>query len=160
MKIMVKGFAVAAAMMLATSAVADSYLYWMSNGTDKFGNDWSYAKVKYDSGSGTGYLAAGTDATTFAKSLQYANEFYSMQVAIGSLTLGSSYTFALELFNGSGDSIALSEWVAYNSSFVGNKSFAASEATFNFWQVPEPTSGLLTMLGFGLLALRRKQEKA
>ena len=163
MKNIIKSFAVAVAMLLSTSVLAadTSYLYWMTENLGSFGGEnWTYAQVKYDSGSGTGYLAYGDTATQFNKGLTLAGDFYAMQVAIGSLTLGDSYKFALELFNSSGDVVGSSAWLAYNADYIGNKSMSAKEAVFNGFQIPEPTSGLLMMMGFGLLALRRKQKKA
>ena len=164
MKNIIKSFAVAVAMLLSTSVLAEgdaSYLYWMTENLGSFGGAaWTYAQVKYDSGSGTGYLAYGGTATQFDKVLTLAGDFYAMQVAIGSLTLGDSYKFALELFNSSGDVVGSSAWLAYDAGFIGGKSMSAKEAVFSGFQIPEPTSGLLMMMGFGVLALRRKQKKA
>lgn len=163
MKNIIKSFAVAAAMLLSTSVLAadTSYLYWMTENLGSFdGAAWTYAQVKYDSGSGTGYLAYGSDATKFQKSGSLIDgDFFAMQVAIGSLTLGNSYKFALELFNGDNKVVGSSAWLAYDAGFVGGKSMSAKEAVFTGFQIPEPTSGLLMLLGFGALALRRKQKK-
>ena len=161
MKNIIKSFAVAAAMLLSTSVLAadTSYLYWMTENLGSFGGEnWTYAQVKYDSGSGTGYLAYG-DTAKFNKELTLADDFFAMQVAIGSLTLGNSYKFALELFNGDNKVVGSSAWLAYDAGFVGGKSMSAKEAVFTGFQIPEPTSGLLMLLGFGALALRRKQKK-
>ena len=162
MKNIIKSLAVAAAMLLSASVLAadTSYLYWMTENLSGFGGEaWSYAQVKYESGSETGYLAYGT-ATQFNKELTLAGDFYAMQVAIGSITLGESYKFALELFNSENEVVGSSAWLAYNADYIGDKSMAASRAVFGGFQIPEPTSGLLMMMGFGLLALRRKQKKA
>lgn len=163
MKNIIKSFAVAVAMLLSTSVLAEggaSYLYWMTENLGSFGGAaWTYAQVKYDSGSGTGYLAYG-DTATFNKGLTLGGDFYAMQVAIGSLTLGDSYKFALELFNGDNKVVGSSAWLAYDAGFIGGKSMSAKEAVFSGFQIPEPTSGLLMMMGFGVLALRRKQKMA
>lgn len=160
MKNIIKSFAVAAAMLLSTSVLAAdaSYLYWMTQDLAGFGNDnWSYAMVKYTNtlGSESGYFA-----TQFGSDYTVANDFYAMQVAIGSVTLADSYKFALELFNGDDKVVGSSAWLAYDAGFIGGKSMSAKTAKFSGFQIPEPTSGLLMMMGFGLLALRRKQKKA
>jgi len=168
MKIKIKGLAVAAAMLLSATAMADSsYLYWMSSGTSLYGDSWSYAKVAYttDDGATVNYLGAATGGDQFAEDLRFGNDFYSMQVSIGSLTLGNSYKFALELYDSGNNLVSSSAlfgdgWKAYDAGYIGGGSFSAKEAAFAFYQVPEPTSGLLATLGFGLLALRRKQKKA
>ena len=159
MKSIIKTFAVAVAMLLSTSVLADtpSYLYWMTENLGNFGGEtWTYAKVKYDSGSETGYLAYGQTASQFNQSSTIAGDFYAMQVAIGSLTLGDSYKFALELCNSSGV-VGISSWLAYDAGFIGGKSMSAKEAVFTGFHVPEPTSGLLMLLGMAGLALRRRR---
>lgn len=160
MKNIIKSFAVAVAMLLSASVLAadTSYLYWMTQDLGSFsGENWTYAKVKYTDtlGSGSGYFD-----TQFSSGLTIVDDFFAMQVAIGSLTLGNSYKFALELFNGDNKVVGSSAWLAYDAGFVGGKSMSAKEAVFTGFQIPEPTSGLLMMMGFGLLALRRKQKKA
>ena len=163
MKNIIKSFAVAVAMLLSTSVLAadTSYLYWMTENLGGFGGAaWTYAQVKYDSGSDTGYLEAGGTAAQFGIGSTIAGDFYAMQVAIGSLALGDSYKFALELFSSGGKVVGSSAWLDYDAGFIGGKSMSAKEAVFGGFQIPEPTSGLLMMMGFGLLALRRKQKKA
>ena len=163
MKKMIKSFAIAAAMLLTTSVIAEdtsSYLYWMSDGLNGFNGAWSYAKVAYN-GADTGYLGVSTGGDQFEKSqLFVGGNFRSMQVLIGSTVLSDSYKFALELFDNSDQSVGISQWLAYSPDFIGDQSMTSSSyAQFGF-QIPEPTSGLLMMMGFGLLALRRKQKKA
>lgn len=167
MKKIIKSFAVAVAMVLSASVLAEdaaptSYMYWMTEYlyTPVAGQAWEYAKVKYSGGSDSGFLGVADGGDTFGKNLLIGQDFYAMQVAIGSVTLGESYKFALELFNSNGDAIGISQWIDYDPGYIGSKSMSAKEAKFSGFQVPEPTSGLLAMLGFGLLALRRKQKKA
>ena len=166
MKNIIKSLAVAAVISLSASVLADSsYLYWMTENLSDFGSGWNYAKVAYNDGNGgTGYLGLGTidDPSEFGNNLlNPLDEFTMMRVAIGSVELANSYTFALELFNDD-KSVGISQWLAYDTGFIGGGSFDPSktEATFGGFHIPEPTSGLLMMMGFGLLALRRKQKKA
>ena len=157
MKNVMKSLAVAAAMMLSATAMADSYLYWMTSGASY--SSWSTAKVVYDDGTSTGYLAPGVDGgTVFTTAQTINNEFYFMQVSIGSLVLSDSYKFALELYDGTSTCTLISNWVDYDAKYIGDASMSQKEALFTGFHIPEPTSGMLAMLGFGLLALRRKQK--
>ena len=166
MKKIIKSFAVAATMLLSASVLAEdptpSYMYWMTEYlyTPVAGQAWEYAKVKYSGDSDSGFLGAAEGGDKFGRNLLIGQDFYAMQVAIGSVTLGESYKFALELFNSNGDAIGISQWIDYDPGYIGSKSMSAKEAKFSGFLIPEPTSGLLAMLGFGLLALRRKQKKA
>ena len=80
----------------------------------------------------------------------------------------SALSFYVELYNSSGDWLGRTTDVAYadlgnavssgfNPSFSGvNSALGHSGASFTN-EVPEPTSGLLMLVGLGALALRRKR---
>lgn len=163
MKTLIKSFAVAAAMLLSASVVAadTSYLYWMTDNLSGFkGEDWSYAKVAYDNGTGTDAYIYLNNGEQFLTTDTLGGEFMMMQVALGSVVLADSYKFALELFNSSDEAVGISSWITPDASAFGDEIMAPGQATFTGFQIPEPTSGLLMMMGLGLLALRRKQKKA
>lgn len=164
MKTLIKSFAVAAAMLLSASVVAAdaSYLYWMTDNLSGFQGreDWSFAKVAYGDGTGIDEYAYLNGGETFSKADTLGGEFMMMQVALGSVTLAENYKFAIELFNAGGDAVGISRWITPDASAIGDNLFAQSEARFGGFHVPEPTSGLLMLLGFGALALRRKQKMA
>lgn len=162
MKTLIKSFAVAAAMLLSASVVAAdaSYLYWMTDNLSGFQGreDWSFAKVAYGDGTDVvGYLGNNEQ---FTATDMLGGEFMMMRVALGSVTLADSYKFAIELFNSDDKVVGISSWITPGASAFGDEIMAPGQASFGGFHVPEPTSGLLMLLGFGALALRRKQKKA
>ena len=74
----------------------------------------------------------------------------------------SAYKFIVEVFTDGGALIGRSDMVDYNtlSGYVKPVNPQAGDVAFSAWNiqtVPEPTSGLLTLLGFAALALRRRK---
>lgn len=75
--------------------------------------------------------------------------------------------FFVELFNESGSFMAQSEGISYSTLLMNNIDMnvpgsgipyvASGPAVFGSYAIPEPTSGLLMLLGFAGLALRRKR---
>lgn len=160
----IKSFIAAAAVAIATFAMAGeaSYLYWMADTTGLSGV--SYAKVHaYDGSTDAGYLTvAQTDGTGVGEAFNPTfNALYLEKVAvIGSTMLGNSYSFQLELY-GTDDKVRwLSAVVAKSDATIGStwQALGVRPTVFTGFQIPEPTGGLLMMLGLGMLALRRKQK--
>ena len=164
----------AAGLILCAGAVrADYWLNWRVDNSSP--TAFEYAKVAVDQGSGyTTYLmgrdfpydefpadsspALGTSAGSDA--LLAANGI----TVVGTGIPEDSYQFRVELFKGD-DLLAYSDSASW--SFLTAASFAGTDITQGvgqevwaptvFHAVPEPTSGMLFLLGLASLALRRKR---
>lgn len=153
---------VAVGMMSAACAdpTMDSYLYWMLDDTSVV-EGTTYAKIKWlDNESGDGYLVNANYGAKAGEENFYPDFTLGQYAQIGSTMLNDNYRFIVELYNDDGKlsslNAVLGSWIKGSTgsdvlSITGN---AANMA------VPEPTSGMLALLGFGLMALRRKQKKA
>ena len=80
---------------------------------------------------------------------------------IDTTTYGSTTGFYIELFNAGGTSVALSEVISKSalSSFVTQGASLAEvpKGAYGFSAAPEPTSGLMMLLGMAMLGLRRRK---
>jgi len=148
--------------VLATIAVQADYLYWMvdtpQSGTDISGNptefNWATAKLYADS------ELIGTltkDDASFYKTI----DSYAIS---GDVVNYASKTFFIELFN-SNDS-----WMAQSSKVSGSSLAQYMTASMSMnppsgpwtggtYSVPEPTSGLLFLVGGMLLGLKRRRQQ-
>ena len=180
-----KFLAVSAAAFIGVTASAD-VLYWQVNNEDDVVKDSGYTTAYLMASNGDAkspyYVSSNLDAggsdlgeavgrATFnddgyvagvidvAKILSWSDG----TTAVGSL---SGLSFYIELFNAAGKSVAKSDAVAYsaladvissgfNADFTGiNGGAFGGSASYS---VPEPTSGLLMLIGMGALALRRRK---
>lgn len=155
------------------AADTDMYLYWMIGDPVTFkdadGNDKTDTLANYSArlSNGDGYLqiyetigGQGVDSYANATDVQGWD-------MIANVTGMEGKSFFIELFNADGtaytsDPIGYGDLGAYISSMKGMARPADTYSGFTtFTQaVPEPTSGLLLLLGVAGLALRRKNKKA
>ena len=150
----------------------DMYLYWMidSGATleDRSGQVDSFknygARIAYSDSNGSGYLNLyeydGATGVEFFNDATYVKGWDTL-AGVGDLS-NPATSFLVELFNSEGlayksDSVTYDALSAYISSMKGQATPAKTYAFTNFMAVPEPTSGLLLLLGIAGLALKRKR---
>ena len=153
-------FAVAAAVMLFASAASAGTLYWQVDDNSGVGAElWAVdtTKSEGDEGYKTSFTDGLIDAPTGI-----------MQADITNYT-DDKYLFFVELYNyandtstegykwGYGDLVS-SGYVAFGATDFPTVS-ANAAAHSNFANVPEPSSGLLLLVGGAMLALRRRRQK-
>ena len=157
--IMTKAIAAMALAFAANVALADadSYLYWML-GDDIKNNlggdtvDYSYAKVKY----GDTYLNLYDGAT--AEGTEISSAVADTAYYWGKISSTDS-TFLFELYNDSDEKVGWLER-SYASMLPYISDGTSTYSAFSLASagvVPEPTSGLLSLFGIALLALRRRK---
>ena len=166
-----------AAFLVAIVAHAEYYLYWEYN-PSKSGDasvEFSYAKIQVSGGDivEPQYLTLDTygDVTfddispSDGKAPDYNGTMISPTYVDITEYANSAYSFALELYSvGNPDQmIRLSDYVSFtqlkNFGNVYENMATTGHLAYNFRvrPTPEPTSGLLVLLGIGALALRRKR---
>ena len=159
--------------VVSVLAHADA-MYWQissmdgqTSGFDVDSDSWSYAQIEVLNldgskvGDGTYLKIAGTDTDLLAKNAGGA--WFDFGAYSGT---SPEYAFMLELVDESYDVMAASTKMSYSdiaSQGVIVPAFdAVSPLSYVSWnagtvELPEPTSGLLMLLGASLLALRRRQ---
>ena len=163
---MKKALCLVALLGAMVASADDSYLYWMV-GSDA-GNDYSYARIKDDSGNYLSIYDSGFDseyADNGDKSISKENindlRSYNegLYAALGSGSTASS--FIVELYNDN-DKFVSQSVIPYSPGSIwsgGIGAPAATLATFQSFAVPEPNSALLMLVGCAMLGLRRRKQK-
>lgn len=162
-----KNMVLAAIAFSASLAFADisNYFYW---GIDASMPDFDYAVLTWTLENGTsGYAsdAAGDSGDIYFGMEKGAEGGMLAQIGSGNLA-GSSYS--VELFDANDNSIYQSEAFAY-AAIAGSGNFFYTDMDpnligttpylFSTGAVPEPTSGLLMLVGLGAMALKRRRAK-
>lgn len=156
-------------LVFATALVANAdVLYWMVSdanaaGTDDSSGYYAYLKASTSSDGSNAVTLDSRTAAAVADAAEYTDQF---QYTVVSPYGGTSpeYYFFVELANGKRtDPTAYSNLSQYI--YSGGLSVPSSLATGGFGQagnptysVPEPTSGLLFVIGGMLLGLKRKRQ--
>ncbi len=171
------------AALIAGAADTDSYLYWMVN-VNEAGYDYPYsATVKYDPGTEGGsssylnlywvddgskintgtYVPSGADSSVGRDDLQaFRDSGWGFYAGLASNPNYGSYI--IELWGDSGnrignwtiDAAEAMAYIAQNGIGVPATAAWAVAATL---PIPEPTSGMLLLLGVAGLALRRRKMR-
>ena len=151
----------------AIAANAD-YLYWMVDpgvaGTDISGGDktfdWTTAVLKYETDNEVMTLSKD-DATLY-------NALNTYAIAdIGNVNDYSSRSYFIELYNGDQwlaasehkSASMLADYIFGNNSMSPVAAAAFGKGPTGTYSVPEPTSGLLFLVGGMLLGLKRRRQK-
>ena len=163
------------ALVLAAASASADLLYWQVGGAvgnalsgDKYNHpiDFAYATVKADGSLLYNYTSEGATAYWKLYATDYkltgAKNTTGEPAYFGSFNSDSVSSFLVELWDGSDNRVG---WQSYSASAVANSIWksdtpAASGGTplTVTGVVPEPTSGLLLLLGMAGLALRRKRR--
>ncbi|MBQ3806709.1 MAG: PEP-CTERM sorting domain-containing protein [Kiritimatiellae bacterium] len=143
-------------------ALHADYLYWMVNTADATDGGFNtYTSVRLNDGNTTidRYdFGAVSDLTTY----QEGGGYFTYAIT-GSYT--DSTSFFVELYNGEkwvaeSAKLTYAELVSRGSIFKGGLQPAnITPANFGSYAVPEPTSGLLFLVGGMLLGLKRRRQK-
>lgn len=159
---MIKFLFLAATTVCIGSANADSYLYWLVGDAGPYAGA-DYAKIAFttDDGATATYLVNGNPGAAVGQENFY-NFMVEQYALIGSTELGSSYKFFVELYSDTDGKLGVTQMLAYDAikNAIGPDFLSITDQAKFSAAIPEPTSGMLALLGFGLLALRRKQKKA
>ena len=155
------------------ASAADQYLYWMIDdaaklGTETLSGEGYSAKVGYTDTDGNKYFqlyTTGGSMTPLGEEFDIPDIKDNIPTFANIGTLGEGTSFFIELLNG-GEVVGSSTFTysaiqSYLSPTGGMATPASGAYTVSsFTAVPEPTSGLLLLLGVAGLALRRKNKKA
>lgn len=154
---------------LGLSAQADYMLWCVDETPSDAAVSFAYARVVVQGEGvteGTYLTVAGTDGLTEVVASSFPENGYSTEQVYSNLGDYNSagYSFAVELYGLEDEMVGKSAYVSYAdmlSNFAVYSNMSQTGVTpyvyGAFTATPEPTSGLLMLLGLGMLALRRKR---
>lgn len=162
MKKLILGIAMVVAGMQLSALADGEILYWQINNSQADSAGYSYAQLYYSVDGEISGTTLDADGWTYVKSENAGSE---IGAALLSGMTGSSASFFVEYFNDANEKIGYSDAVLFstlaNSGYVGNLQSQPIVPHAGAWTpsfaVPEPTSGLLMLIGLAGLALRRKR---
>jgi len=161
------------AVLACAGSVSASTLFWQVDTADAGQNGYAGS---------TGTDAGAKYAILYATdNLNYSTQGADTKYAVAAYQLGeskstyvtdlgaygtSAYSFFVELVNNSGDTIYTQYTSSYDtlvsSGYVSSSALSvptgAGSGGYNGASVPEPTSGMLLLMGASLLALRRRRQ--
>lgn len=170
-----------------TSIAANaSYLLWQVTSSEFTEEPWDTAKIFITEGNSysdsaaaklnVGYVNNDT-YTAFSPSVEAVGKSGSFKYVADIGTLGDSttYSYYVELYNSAGSKVARSSITTASGSDINSQSYVyadtasititlANLASVAPWHaggykaVPEPTSGLMLLLGAAMLGLKRKNR--
>ncbi len=158
---------VAGVLLLAGASASAGTLYWQVSNDTAFEEAWLVAEAKEG---GTKYYLEGVDseapdytstALTQTDLAGYESDAYLFYVEMSNYnSANNTYdTVATGYKYGYGDLVS-SGYVAANPLEVTSAQAAASQVNLGSASpVPEPSSGLLLLIGGAMLALRRRRQK-
>ena len=175
MKKLLMAMALAGAAMVASAE--DNFLYWMVDVSDSTDYAFNYATIKAKDASGNEsdylWLYGQDNAEKIGQRLYASNAAGTTTgggafAGLGNYGVNSKFLFELWTDGATADSpnrVGWTGWIDYAT--IANNIFSAGDMSGSSpfkvgstMLVPEPTGGLLTLLGLAVLALRRKQKVA
>ena len=156
---------VTGALFLAVSSASAGTLYWQvtSDAGQNFDEAWlvvenkSNGNLTYLEGVDSDGNQPSSTALTQTDISAYESDAYLFYVEMSNYNNGNYDTVATG-YKWSYDELVSSGYVAANPLDVNNVIAAASGSNFGS-AIPEPSSGLLLLIGGAMLALRRRRQK-
>lgn len=171
-----KSLAVLAALAVSIAANAD-VLLWTVNNIDGYNNvvkntddseaTWQYAILKYKDSSDNIYVANNILGDTTAQVLtpdQFTGARIAAELPADYATAG--YSYWIELYSATYELVArdyiasgtLDDYISQSESYSDWMSQGTPQYSGSYTSVPEPSSGLMLLVGAALLSLRRKKR--